>query len=172
MSTNTYKADRSGLLDKVTFGNNGQVEYTYDDYDRLSGVKYDGETGQRYTYQYGANGRVAFVHDNHLNRTLQSEYDLAERPVQLTQRDANGNLHMGCRWIVYALQLWDRIRMEVNNMKKLIRKIAQINCIIAIIALILRDVSNNERIEGICSWVLVIAWVIQGIYIFTIYNRE
>ena len=89
---NTYKAGRSSLLDKVTYGNNGQVEYTYDDYDRLSGVKYDGESGQRYTYQYGANGRVAFVHDNHLNRTLQSEYDLAERPVQLTQRDSSGNL--------------------------------------------------------------------------------
>ena len=32
------------------------------------------------------------VHDNHLHRTMQTEYDLAERPMQSTLRDEDGNV--------------------------------------------------------------------------------
>ena len=56
-------------------------------YDRLTGVKYDGEATPRYTYQYGANGQAMRVEDKNLNRVQQVEYDLAERPMQKTIRD-------------------------------------------------------------------------------------
>ena len=51
-----------------------------------------GGTSPRYAYEYGANGAAAVVHDNHLHRSMQTEYDLAERPMQSTLRDGEGNL--------------------------------------------------------------------------------
>ena len=41
---------------------------------------------------YGANGAAAVVRDNCLHRTMQTEYDLAERPMQSTLRDEDGNV--------------------------------------------------------------------------------
>ncbi len=51
LPTNVYSDNRSGLLTEVQYGNGDKVAYTYDDYDRLTGVKYDGETADRYTYE-------------------------------------------------------------------------------------------------------------------------
>ena len=42
LSTNVYKDDRSGLLEEVQYGNDGKVRYAHDDFDRLTGVAYDG----------------------------------------------------------------------------------------------------------------------------------
>ena len=88
LSTNVYADDRSGLLKEVRYGNGGKVSYEYDEFDRMTGVKHDGETSPRYEYEYGANGRAAIVRDHHLNRTAQTEYDLSERPCRNTIRDA------------------------------------------------------------------------------------
>ncbi len=82
LSTNIYENNRNGLLSEVQYGNGGKVKYAYDEFDRLTGVKYDGETADRYSYEYGVNGQAAKVKDKHLNRTIKTEYDLAERPCQ------------------------------------------------------------------------------------------
>ena len=92
LSTNVYSNDRNGILKEVQYGNGGKVVYEHDDFDRITGVKYDGESSPRYTYEYGANGQAAFMKDNNLNRIHQTEYDLAERPVQSTIRDTSDNL--------------------------------------------------------------------------------
>ena len=95
LSTNVYRDDRSGLLEEVQYGNGGKVSYAHDDFDRLTGVAYDGAdpgSAPRYTYEYGANGQAAVVRDNHLHRSMQTEYDLAERPMQSTLRDEEGNV--------------------------------------------------------------------------------
>ena len=92
LSTNVYNGDRSGLLSEVQYGNGGKVKYAYDDYDRLTGVKYDGETANRYTYEYGADGEASVVRDNNLGRVLQTERDLAQRPMGTQLRDGSGNL--------------------------------------------------------------------------------
>ena len=89
LSRNVYENDRSGMLKEVQYGNGGKVGYEYDEYDRLTGVKYDNETTPRYTYEYGANGQAMRVEDKNLNRVQQVEYDLAERPMQKTIRDLN-----------------------------------------------------------------------------------
>ena len=53
------------------------------------GVVYGEETAPLYEYDYNAKGQVARVRDNLLNRTTQSEYDLANRPVRVkTSEDA------------------------------------------------------------------------------------
>ena len=50
---------------------------------------YGEETAPRYEYDYNAKGQVARVRDNLLNRTTQSEYDMANRPVRVkTSEDA------------------------------------------------------------------------------------
>ena len=55
----------------------------------MTGVVYGEETAPRYEYDYNAKGQVARVRDNLLNRTTQSEYDLANRPVHVkTSEDA------------------------------------------------------------------------------------
>ena len=92
LSTNVYTADRSGLLSEVQYGNGGKVKYAYDAYDRLTGVKHDGETANRYTYEYGADGEASIVRDNNLGRVLQTERDLAQRPMGTQLRDASGNV--------------------------------------------------------------------------------
>ena len=82
LSTNVYETDRDGQLSEVQYGNGGKVHYTYDDFDRLTGVRYDTETGDRYVYRYGANGAAAEVEDKHLGRIARTDYDLADRPCQ------------------------------------------------------------------------------------------
>ena len=76
----------------MQYGNGGKVKYAYDAYDRLTGVKHDGETANRYTYEYGADGEASIVRDNNLGRVLQTERDLAQRPMGTQLRDASGNL--------------------------------------------------------------------------------
>ena len=84
-STNVYESDRNGQL--------SEVSYAYDGYDRLTGVKYDGESAERYTYQYGANGQASEVKDANLGRTTRTDYDLAYRPCQVEVRnDSDGSL--------------------------------------------------------------------------------
>ena len=92
LSTNVYANDRNGLLNEVQYGNGGKVKYSYDEFDRLTGMRYDSETVDRYTYEYGANGQAAEVTDNNLNRVARTEYDLADRPCQTELRDGSGNV--------------------------------------------------------------------------------
>lgn len=93
LSTNVYGADRSGLLSEVQYGNGGKVSYAYDAYDRLTGVKYDGEAADRYAYEYGANGQAVEVKDANLGRTVRTDYDLADRPCQMEVRNGDGVLY-------------------------------------------------------------------------------
>ena len=83
-------------MTEVEYGNSTEakpqkVKYFYDDFDRLTGVAYDSEETPRYTYAYDASGEVAKVTDKHLNRTIETERDLAFRPRQSTLKDAGGN---------------------------------------------------------------------------------
>ena len=76
-------------LTATTYGNGAKIRSRYDDFNRVTGVVYGEETAPRYEYDYNAKGQVARVRDNLLNRTTQSEYDLANRPVRVkTSEDA------------------------------------------------------------------------------------
>ena len=56
---------------------------------------YGEETAPRYEYDYNAQGKVARVRDNLLNRTTQSEYDLANRPVRVKTAEAGQHVYTG-----------------------------------------------------------------------------
>lgn len=49
---------------RVEYGNGGKVHYTRDEFRRVTGIHYDDATTPRFTYDYGANGQVAYVRDN------------------------------------------------------------------------------------------------------------
>ena len=93
LSQSAYQNDPTkpnfGTLTATTYGNGAKIRSRYDDFNRVMGVVYGEETTPRYEYDYNAKGQVARVRDNLLNRTTQSEYDLANRPVRVkTSEDA------------------------------------------------------------------------------------
>ena len=93
LSQSAYQNDPTkpnfGTLTATTYGNGAKIRSRYDDFNRVMGVVYGEETAPRYEYDYNAKGQVARVRDNLLNRTTQSEYDLANRPVRVkTSEDA------------------------------------------------------------------------------------
>ena len=61
----------------------------------MTGVVYGEETAPRYEYDYNAKGQVARIRDNLLNRTTQSEYDLANRPVRVKTAEAGQHVYTG-----------------------------------------------------------------------------
>ncbi len=94
LSSNAYDAVR-GTLGSVTYGNGGSVAYIRDDFDRVTGIRYDGEGTDRYSYSYNAEGGVGHVSDQHLNRTHAMEYDAAGRLMRVTTRGEGGHVHTG-----------------------------------------------------------------------------
>lgn len=83
LSTNVYTDTGDRTLMRVEYGNGGKVNYTRDDFRRVTGISYDNATMPRFTYGYGANGQAAYVRDSELNRTVWTEYDTSERPMRV-----------------------------------------------------------------------------------------
>ena len=92
LSTNVYSPDRKSRLEEVQYGNGGKVKYTYDDFDRVTGVGYDNDESPRFSYEYDSKGRAAFVKDATDGGTIQTGYDQTDRPNETEQRDGEGNL--------------------------------------------------------------------------------
>ena len=92
LSTNVYSPDRKSRLEKVQYGNGGKVKYEYDDFDRVTGVDYDNDEFQRFSYEYDSKGRAAFVKDSADGSTIRIGYDQTDRPNEAEQRDGEGNL--------------------------------------------------------------------------------
>jgi len=92
LSTNVYSPDRKSRLEEVQYGNGGKVKYTYDDFDRVTGVGYDNDESPRFSYEYDSKGRAAFVKDSTDGSTIHTGYDQTDRPNETEQRDGDGNL--------------------------------------------------------------------------------
>lgn len=92
LSTNVYNPDRKSRLEEVQYGNGGKVKYTYDDFDRVTGVGYDNDESPRFSYEYDSKGRAAFVKDSTDGSTIRTGYDQTDRPNEAEQRDGEGNL--------------------------------------------------------------------------------
>ena len=99
LSQSAYQNDPTkpnfGTLTATTYGNGAKISSRYDDFNRVTGVVYGEETAPRYEYDYNAKGQVARVRDNLLNRTTQSEYDLANRPVRVKTAEAGQHVYTG-----------------------------------------------------------------------------
>ena len=99
LSQSAYQNDPTkpnfGTLTATTYGNGAKISSRYDDFNRVTGVVYGEETAPRYEYDYNAKGQVARVRDNLLNRTTQSEYDLANRPVRVKTSEDTKHVYTG-----------------------------------------------------------------------------
>ena len=99
LSQSAYQNDPTkpnfGTLTATTYGNGAKISSRYDDFNRVTGVVYGEETAPRYEYDYNAKGQVARIRDNLLNRTTQSEYDLANRPVRVKTAEAGQHVYTG-----------------------------------------------------------------------------
>jgi len=99
LSQSQYQNDPTkpnfGTLTATTYGNGAKISSRYDDFNRVTGVVYGEEAAPRYEYDYNAKGQVARVRDNLLNRTTQSEYDLANRPVRVKTAEAGQHVYTG-----------------------------------------------------------------------------
>ena len=99
LSQSQYQNDPTkpnfGTLTATTYGNGAKIRSRYDDFNRVTGVVYGEETAPRYEYDYNAKGQVARVRDNLLNRTTQSEYDLANRPVRVKTAEVGQHVYTG-----------------------------------------------------------------------------
>ena len=99
LSQSAYQNDPTkpnfGTLTATTYGNGAKIRSRYDDFNRVTGVVYGEETAPRYEYDYNAKGQVARVRDNLLNRTTQSEYDLANRPVRVKTAEVGQHVYTG-----------------------------------------------------------------------------
>jgi len=51
LSTTYYDAIRR-MVDRIVFGNGGQVKYLYDSFSRVTGIRYDGADENRFSYGY------------------------------------------------------------------------------------------------------------------------
>ena len=95
MYDNSVGSHLYGTLTRVDYGNGGKVKYAYDSFKRIKGVRFDAETTDRFTYEYGANGQIGKVTDHALSREIASEYDLANRPSRVTMAQSGQHLYTG-----------------------------------------------------------------------------
>ena len=61
--------DRS-RLEGIRYGNDGSISYTYDNYDRIIGIKYNGSNNYRFEYGYDTLGNITSIIDNDTGRKI------------------------------------------------------------------------------------------------------
>ena len=89
----TIQYNDAGLMTKQTYGNGDYIEFSYDNLDRQTQTRYNGNNSQRVTYSYGNNGSVAQITDYYTNTNTRFVYDLADRVV--SQREYTGTAMSG-----------------------------------------------------------------------------
>ncbi len=106
LSTTTYNAD--GTVQRVDYGNEDSVEYSYDEFKRTKGVRYNWDYEDRYVYEYGANCQVAQLTNTDILTVTTSEHDAAGRPARITRRHLDTGAHLYTGEVSYD---------EFNNLK-------------------------------------------------------
>ena len=106
LSTTTYNAD--GTVQRVDYGNEDFVEYSYDEFKRTKGVRYNWDYEDRYVYEYGANGQVAQLTNTDILTVTTSEHDAAGRPARITRKHLDTGAHLYTGEVSYD---------EFNNLK-------------------------------------------------------
>ena len=51
-------------LEGIRYGNDGTVKYRYDEYDRVTGISYDGGESLRFEYGYDTVGNITYIYDH------------------------------------------------------------------------------------------------------------
>lgn len=80
-----------GLLGKQTYGNGDYIDFTYDNLDRITEKKYNGDANNRAVYRYGNDGSLAQTIDFSTGTRTKFTYDLADRLVSQKEYNSTGN---------------------------------------------------------------------------------
>ena len=72
----------------MTYGNGGQINYAYDNLDRVSQV-WNTDTSKRVEYRYDAEGRLALTRDYLQDQQTRYTYDMAGRLVEVNNLSEN-----------------------------------------------------------------------------------
>ncbi len=80
LASNTYAAN-NGNLTRTTYGNGQYVEYTYDPFDRITAMAYNG-SDQAFTYTYNNKGELWETFDPVNSLRTRFEYDASGRLVR------------------------------------------------------------------------------------------
>ncbi|MFR1758446.1 MAG: RHS repeat-associated core domain-containing protein, partial [Christensenellaceae bacterium] len=110
MITHEYDtAGRTFNLLKSTYGNGDFVQYTYDHFDRITGIRFNGDTSDRFTFKYDNCGALAEVCDIPLDICTRTMYDFAGRPIKLTQTKISDPTY---QWHAYRYEYDDYGRLS------------------------------------------------------------
>lgn len=93
------------ILKKQNYGNGNYIEYTYDNLDRITEKKYNGDANNRAVYRYGNDGSLAQTVDFSTGTRTKFTYDLADRLVtqkEYTGTGANGGTLRNSTEFTYA----------------------------------------------------------------------
>ncbi len=107
--------NKSGLMSKQIYGNGDFVEFSYDNLDRQTQTRYNGDNSLRITYSYGNNGSVAQITDHYTNTNTRFVYDLADRVVsqrEYTGTQTSGGTLRSCTDFTYADKTNDLIGVK------------------------------------------------------------
>lgn len=80
-----------GLLGKQTYGNGDYIDFTYDNLDRVTEKKYNGDANNRAVYRYGNDGSLAQTIDFSTGTRTKFTYDLADRLVSQKEYNSTSN---------------------------------------------------------------------------------
>ncbi len=83
------KTYQTGLIKKQTFGNGYYFEFAYNDENQIQSIIFNGEEKPRFEYEYDASGRLTILKDIHNSNIFFYSYDLAGRPIKITDKDGN-----------------------------------------------------------------------------------
>jgi RHS repeat-associated protein len=87
-TSNAYGNNTNNLLQKL-FGNNKYITYTYDDQNKLKSVRYNGDSNDRYSYNYDNTYTLVNKTDNINNLFTNYTYDSAGRISLTTENGIN-----------------------------------------------------------------------------------
>lgn len=62
--------------------------------------------------------------------------------------------------------------MRMKEKKPVIWWLAFVNCLAALCALAVKSAISNPAVARTCDWILLVAWLVQGVYIFSKFGKK
>ena len=109
LASYTYTDNQNKYLQKLAYGNGDSVQYTYDNYGRVTKETF--EDGDTVSYKYDNDGALATITDSATGRTTTYYYDFTDRLMKYVESGSNYSHSVG-----YSYD-------DLNNLTKLVETI-------------------------------------------------
>ena len=74
--------------------------------------------------------------------------------------------------VEYRSPIPEKAVLRMKEKKSVIWWIACANCLIALCALAVKSAISNPTVVKTCDWILLAAWLVQGVYIFSRFRKK